>query len=206
MPSQAHTSERPDARRERGDRTRRSILESAAWLASTEGLEGLSIGGIAEHVGMSKSGLYAHFGSKEELQLATIEAAGQIYERAIVDPVMALPPGRDRILALCDGFLDFIASDVLPGGCFFISSFLDPATKRASIKAVLADAQREWLDLMTELVTEAQDLGEVGRDLPAAELAYELEMILAGADVHHVVFADRWYLDQARAAVRRRLG
>src|SRR5688500_7619204 len=121
---------RPDGRRIRGDRTRTAILEGAARLASVEGLEGLSIGRLAEHLGISKSGLYAHFRSKEELQLATIRTAEAIYERDVVGPAMDAPAGAARLLALSDAFFDYVRRGVFPGGCFFVANSLDPATAR----------------------------------------------------------------------------
>jgi AcrR family transcriptional regulator len=205
MTTETQPVPRPDGRRVRGDRSRRAILDSAARLASMEGLEGLSIGRLAEHVGMSKSGLYAHFRSKEELQLSTIAAADEIYAAAILEPALAMAPGRDRVLALCYGFLDFVASGELPGGCFFVASSLDPATKREPVRAALNQSMQQWLDLVTGEIDEAQKSGEVSRDLPAAELALELEAILVGVDVLYVMFADRSHLDQAKAAIRRRL-
>lgn len=105
----------PRRRRADGERSRRAILGAATRLASVEGLEGLSIGRLAEHTGMSKSGLYAHFGSKEELQLATIDEASDVFDREIIAPAMAEPAGRARLTALCDGFLDHLERRVFPG-------------------------------------------------------------------------------------------
>src|SRR5918995_7144146 len=100
------TATSPPSRRQtaRGERSRTAILETAARLATVEGLEGLSLGRLAEVLGMCKSGLYAHFGSKEELQLATIETAVAIYNREIVEPALAVRPGLERVLRLCDAF------------------------------------------------------------------------------------------------------
>lgn len=192
-----------DGRRERGDRTRRSILEAAAHLASSDGLEGLSIGRLAEHVGISKSGLYAHFRSKEQLQLETIRTAADIYMGQIVEPALAVAPGRARVLALCDNFFDFLASGDFPGGCFFMAAALDPARLRGPVREELADQQREWLELVEECVREAQELGEVRTDLTAREIAFDIESFLSGADINYVLLGDEWYLAQGRAAVRR---
>lgn len=192
-----------DGRRERGDRTRRSILEAAAQLASTEGLEGLSIGRLAEHVGISKSGLYAHFRSKEQLQLETIRTASEIYVREIVEPALAAPPGRGRLLTLCDNFFDYLARGVFPGGCFFIAAALDPARLRGAVRQLLVAEQREWLDLLEQCAHEAQELGEVRTDVTAREIAFDIEGILAGGNINYVLLGDGWYLEQGRAAVRR---
>src|SRR3954451_8243939 len=107
------------ARRKRvdGERSRRRILDSAARLATVEGLDRLSIGDLAAHVGISKSGLYAHFGSKEELQLATIDHAEAIFDEAVVAPAMAAKPGIAAVLALADAFLAHLEARIFPGGC-----------------------------------------------------------------------------------------
>ena len=192
-----------DGRRERGRRTRRSILEAAARLASTEGLEGLSIGRLAEHVGISKSGLYAHFRSKEQLQVETIRTASEIYVSEIIDPALGVAPGRARLLALCENFFDYLARGVFPGGCFFIAAALDPARLRGAVRQRLIDEQREWLELLEQCAGEAQDLGEVGVDVTAREMAFDLSSVFAGTNVNYVLLGDSWYLEQGRAAVRR---
>src|SRR4051812_1048654 len=103
----------------KGERTRRAILETASALASQHGLDSLSMGGLADATGMSKSGLFAHFGSKEELQLATVEYAADVFTREVIDPARAAPRGVARLWALCDGFLSYLEREVFPGGCFF---------------------------------------------------------------------------------------
>ena len=105
-----------------GDKSRAAILDAAAKLATTEGLNGLSIGRLAEHTGMSKSGLYAHFGSKEELQLATIDAASQIFVREVIEPVREENAGPARLEALGEMFLSYLEREVFPGGCFFAAA------------------------------------------------------------------------------------
>lgn len=197
------TSAAADGRRARGTRTRQSILEAAAQLATTAGLEGLSIGRLADHVGISKSGLYAHFRSKEELQLETIRTAGEIYTAQIVEPAMQQSPGCERLLALCDNFIDYLASGVFPGGCFFIGAALDPARLRNPVRRLLADGQREWLELLEDCARNAQDLGELRTDATPREIAFDVEGVLACANINYVLFDDAWYLEQGRAAARR---
>ena len=189
----------------RGERSRTAILETAARLATVEGLEGLSIGRLADALGMSKSGLYAHFGSKEDLQLATIETAVKIYNRKIVEPALAAPPGRRRLLRLCDGFFDFIGSGDFPGGCFFVYTSVDPANRREPIRSRLAGEQRAWLGLIEQLVGEAVASGELPDSTDAKRLAFELDAIMIGADANFVLLREPSFLDEGRAAVRRRL-
>src|SRR3954447_3594828 len=101
-----------------GVQSRQAILQAAAHLATTRGLEGLSIGELAQHIGMSKSGLYAHFKSKEELELATIETAAEIFERDVVKPAIESPGGLRRVWALSEAFFGHLQRRVFPGGCF----------------------------------------------------------------------------------------
>ena len=195
---------KPDGRRERGDRTRSSILDGAARLASVEGLEGLSIGGLADHLGISKSGLYAHFRSKEELQLATILTAEAIYERDVVGPAMKMPEGAPRLLAFCDAFFDYVRKGVFPGGCFFVANSLDPATaRRGRVKELLARIQRDTLDGIAEWVREAQDRDGVAPGRDARHVAFEIDSLMTGADRNFVLFNDPAFLEDGRRAVRR---
>src|SRR5271170_1309015 len=105
-----------------GARTRTAILQTAADLASVEGLDGLSIGRLASELAMSKSGLFAHFGSKEDLQLAAIEEARQRYVQEVITPALAAGSGITRLYALCEAFLSYIERGVFPGGCFFAAA------------------------------------------------------------------------------------
>jgi AcrR family transcriptional regulator len=194
------------SRTTRGKRSRTAILDSAARLATVEGLEGLSLGRLADVLGMSKSGLYAHFGSKEELQLATIETAVEIYNREIVEPALAIPAGLGRVLGLCDAFFDFVGSGDFPGGCFFVYTSVDPATRREPIRRRLADEQRAWLALIEELILEAVAGGQLPDSTDAKRLAFELDAIMIGADANFVLLGEPSFLDEGRAAVRRRLG
>src|SRR5215471_10242945 len=122
MPRTATTTGRkPTERRTRsdGERSRAAILDEAAKLATVEGIGGLSLGRLADEVGMSKSGLFAHFGSKEELQLATIGAASAIFDELVIEPAADRPAGVPRLRAYIDGFLTHVEEGVFPGGCFF---------------------------------------------------------------------------------------
>jgi len=189
----------------RGKRSRTAILEAAARLATVEGLEGLSLGRLAEVLRMSKSGLYAHFGSKEELQLATIETAVEIYNREIVEPALAVPPGRERVLRLCDAFFDFVGSGDFPGGCFFVYTSVDPANRREPVRKRLADEQWAWLAFIEQLVDEAVALGQLPDSTDAKRMAFELDAVMIGADANFVLLGDASFLDEGRTAVRRRL-
>ena len=121
MLDQGSESDRPTGARKLradGERTRRTILKTAADLVSVEGLGNLTIGRLARHVGMSKSGLFAHFGSKEELQLAVVDEARRIYQRAVRKTLFEAPPGLVRLAAMCEGYLVYLEDRLFPGICF----------------------------------------------------------------------------------------
>jgi AcrR family transcriptional regulator len=191
-----------DGRRARGDRARQSILETAATLASVEGLEGLSLGRLADQLGISKSGLYAHFGSKEELQLATIRTAAEMYGRDVMAQAVEAEPGTGQIIAFADVFLDYVRHGPFPGGCFFIASFLDPANLRGPVREALAEVQRGLIDFIAGNVSVAQESGDLPIDLEPEEVAFEIDAILVGADVNYVLFDDPSRLDRGKEAVR----
>src|SRR5437762_100069 len=111
-------------RRADGARTREAIVGEAVSLATLDGLEGLSIGNLAHALDMSKSGIYAHFGSKQDLQLATVDEAGRIFHAEVIDPALAAAPGIGQLVAICDGFFDHLVRRTFPGGCFFASAAL----------------------------------------------------------------------------------
>lgn len=197
---------RIDLRRERGDRTRRAILESAARLSSVEGLEGLSIGRLAEHLGISKSGLYAHFRSKEKLQLATVRTAEAMYDAALVQPALAEPPGLARILRFADLHMDYVREGPFPGGCFFIAAALDPARQRDPVKEELANVQVQLLGFFAAEIATAQTSGEMAEGADPRELAFAVDAILVGADLNFLLFDDPSYLELAKRAIRTLLG
>lgn len=194
----------PRRRRSDGERSRRSILESAAALATLDGLEGLSIGRLAERTGMSKSGLYAHFGSKQELQLATVEVANEIFQAEVVDPALAAPPGRERLVALCDSYFSHLQREVFPGGCFFAAAAADFDTRPGPVREAIAAAYTGLDELIQELAAEARSRGEIA-DTDLAQLAFELAGFLLAANSAYVLFRDTGALERGRRAVRARL-
>src|SRR5215831_4534176 len=113
-----------------GERARAAILRAAASLATVDGLEGLSIGNLAAAIGMSKSGLYAHFGTKQELQLATVDEAERILTEEVVQPALAAPPGLGQLAAVCEAYFSYVERRVFPGGCFFVATALEMGTTR----------------------------------------------------------------------------
>ena len=191
-------------RRSDGERSRRTILLTAAKLATVEGLDGLSIARLAEASGISKGGLYAHFGSKEELQLATIATAGAIFDDEVVAKGMAAPPGRARVIALADAFLDHLRSGVFPGGCFFASAAAEFDTRPGRVMQEIADFVRGWSDLIGQAVAEARDQGELPPDADVEQLTFEIGAMLIGANSSYLLEGGG-VLDRARRGIERLL-
>jgi AcrR family transcriptional regulator len=189
-----------------GERTRGAILRAAASLATIEGLEGLSIGHLADAIGMSKSGLYAHFGSKQELQLATVEEAERILQAEVIAPALAARPGLAQLAAACEAYFGYVQRRVFPGGCFFAATALEMGTRPGPVKDRVAAIQSDFTALLRSFAATAQEQHE----LPAREdpdrLAFELHAILLGADTKFVLNDDPAVLDLARQVVRQRLG
>jgi AcrR family transcriptional regulator len=190
----------------KGERTRAAILDEATRLATLEGLEGLSIGGLAVATGMSKSGLYAHFGSKRELQLATIEAARETFTAEVLQPALSAPKGIERLLAACDAFLSHVERRVFPGGCFFAAAAAEVGTRPGPVRDSVAAQQRDWLALLERLAREADELGELDPGADPGQLAFELNALLVAANTSFILQGDPKVFDRARAAVRERVG
>jgi len=205
MSSTAHDDVRTRKPREDGLRSRRTILDAAARLATVEGLDGLSIGRLAEHIGMSKSGLYAHFGSKEELQLATVETASEIFVSQVVAPTETIESPLARLEALCAAFIDHLERRVFPGGCFFASAAAEFDTHPGPVKEQVAARSREWLEMLEELVVQAQRDRLIHKREDPAQLAFELDAFLLMGNTAFLLHNDPATLDRARAAVRDRL-
>jgi AcrR family transcriptional regulator len=189
-----------------GERTRASILRAAVSLATVEGLEGLSIGHLAAAIGMSKSGLYAHFGSKQELQLATVEEAERIFDGKVVQPALAARPGRAQLAAACEAYFSYLQRRVFPGGCFFAVTALEMGTRPGPVRDRVAAIQSGFTALLRSFAATALEQHE----LPASEdpdrLAFELHAILLAADTKFVLLDDPAVLDLARQVVHQRLG
>ena len=190
-----------------GERSRRRILGQAASLATVEGLEGLSIGRLAEATGMPKSSVYVLFGSKEQLQLATIDAAGTSFLAEVVTPALRTgKPGRERLETLCEGFLGYVQRRVFPGGCFFVATAAELGARPGRVHDLVATYQREWRDLLEQTAREAAQAGELADGTDPAQLAFELDGFLVMANVQFVLTGQREATRRARRAIERRLG
>ena len=166
-----------DGRVARGDRTRAAVLHRAVALATEAGLDGLSLGQLAEALGVSKSGLFAHWRSKEELQLATIDYARQQWVERVVTPALAAPRGVRRLWALHQSRMDFYAADILPGGCFFANTQFEFNARPGPIRDRLAEGFTDWMALLERLAAEAVEQGELVPTADPRQLAYEIESL-----------------------------
>jgi len=198
-----------DGRVARGARTRTAVLDAAVTLATTHGLDGLSLGQLAEHLGVSKSGLFAHWRSKEEPQLATIEHAREQWITQVIQPALRSPRGIRRLFALHESRLRFYADGALPGGCFFANAQFEFNARPGTVRERLAAAHTEWLDLLERLATEAVGVGDLHRGADPRQLSYEVEAIgmavvvrsrlLPDSNPDKYVRARRAVLDRLRA-------
>jgi AcrR family transcriptional regulator len=185
-----------------GVESRRAILHAAANLATTRGLEGLSIGELAQHIGMSKSGLYAHFKSKEELELATIETAAEIFERDVLGPASASPGGLARVLALTEAFFRHLERRVFPGGCFFATVAAQLASRPGRARDRVMEVQQRWLAQFAEALGQAVEAGELPPGADVDQLVFELTAMMVRANFAWIVTEDTRVLEQARLGIR----
>jgi AcrR family transcriptional regulator len=194
-----------DGRRVRGDRTRRAILAKAVDIASAEGLEGLSIGRLATELGVSKSGLFAHFGSKQELQLETIDAASEIFEEVVWLPVAETEPGLLRLVALMDSWLEYFRKGVFSGGCFFSNAHHEYDSRTGPVHDRIADQKRRWMDAIAAHIRSAQKRGQLRKDVEPEQLAFELDAAGVLANSLWQLNRDARAFERAATATRGRL-
>ncbi|WP_336205048.1 TetR/AcrR family transcriptional regulator [Nonomuraea sp. LPB2021202275-12-8] len=181
---------RRDGRLLRGERSREAILGQAVSLASVHGLGGLSLGRLAEAAGVSKSGFFAHWRDKEQLQLDAVEWARLQWIEHIVQPALQAPAGVRRVLALHEARLRFYADEVLPGGCFFFVAQVEFDDRPGPVRDRIAKALAGWVGFIEQVVEEAVALGELSADTDPGQLAYEIDA-LGEAAVTHARLLDR---------------
>jgi AcrR family transcriptional regulator len=165
----------------KGQRTREGILRAAVDLASIEGLEGLTIGRLADELKMSKSGLFAHFGSKEDLQLATVEMARNVFVDHVIRPALPEPAGMPRLWAFCDLWLAHVEDRVFPGGCFFTAASFEFDSRPGKVRNAIVSAMQTWLDMLTRAVEEAKKAKHIKRSVNAGQFACEIYSMAMGA-------------------------
>jgi len=164
-----------DGRLARGERTRTAVLDAAVALATAHGLDGLSLGQLAEHLGVSKSGLFAHWRSKEDLQLATVERAREQWVQWVIAPALRAPRGVRRLWTLHEKKIEFYSSGILPGGCFFATAGFEYNVRSGPVHDRLIFVLDEWLRLIERLATEAVQAGELDPATDPVQLAFEID-------------------------------
>ncbi len=189
----------------KGERTRQSILDRAVDIASLDGLQGLTIGRLAEELGMSKSGLFAHFGSKEDLQIATIEAASQRYINEIFTEALRQPRGYPRLVAICDSWLSYIRRSVFPGGCFFAAASFEFDSRPGPVRDRIRKMMDDWMHALERSIRMAKDEGHLKEDVDPSQLAFELNALFFGANFAFYLRDDQQAIERAERAVLTRL-
>jgi AcrR family transcriptional regulator len=189
-----------------GQRTREAIVRAAVSLAAVDGLEGLSIGNLAAALEMSKSGVYAHFDSKQDLQLSTVQEAERIFDAEVIGPALAAPPGLAQLVALCDAYFDHLLRRTFPGGCFFAGAALEMGTRPGPVKERVAAFQGRLTALVRQLVVAAIERSELPSDENADALTLELNGLILAANTSFVLRQDESAVTLARQIARRRLG
>jgi AcrR family transcriptional regulator len=189
----------------KGERTKHAILDRAAALATQEGLAFLSIGRLADATDMSKSGLFAHFGSKEELKLATVDHAAAMFVAEVIAPAREAPRGVARVWALCDRMIDYSERQVFPGGCFFACTSSEFNNKPGPVRDRIEEMLRSWLSYLEHAVEQAQEAGELETTIGARELAFQLDAFAQSSNAYFQLFRNPRVFEDARRATRDRL-
>jgi AcrR family transcriptional regulator len=187
----------------KGASTREAVLSHALGLASEVGLDGVTIGTLAERAGMSKSGLFAHFESKEALQIAVLDEAANRFVEKVVSPALRQKRGEPRLRALLDNWLRWSNADFMPGGCVFVASIADLDDRPGPVRDRLAATQRDWLGTLATAIRIAIEEGHFRADLDADQMAQELLTLAYGGVLLGRLLRDHAVETRLRAAVDR---
>jgi AcrR family transcriptional regulator len=178
----------------KGEETRTAILERAVDIASAEGLEGLTIGRLAAELRMSKSGLFAHFGAKQELQLAAVAAAAERFRRAVIEPALSAPEGAPRLRAMGERYLEH--QELYSGGCFWVATSVEYDDRPGPVRDAIAAMLDAWIGELTRQARVA-GIGDPER------FAFEIYAVTVGANTRYRLSGDRRVFDYARESLRR---
>jgi AcrR family transcriptional regulator len=174
---------KPGSVQTKGERTRAAILDQALRLVSKAGLDGLTIGTLADATGMSKSGLFAHFGSRDELLLAVLAHGQAQFGEVVFQPAMAKPRGLPRLRAMFVNWLNWTESAELPGGCPMIGGASEFDDKPGPVRDMLAGGQRTWIETLKRAVRQAVDERQLVANTDPEQIAFEMFGI--ALVVHH---------------------
>lgn len=183
--------------------TRASIVERAVELSSTDGLEGLTIGRLAGELDMSKSGVIGHFGSKEALQLAALEAAVDRFTRDVWEPVADRPAGLPRLEAIVDRWLDHLGAPAFPGGCYLTAAACEFDGREGPVRDAIDRALRRWLRVLEGDAKAAVEAGDLPPGTDPAQVAFELNALASGANQELQLRRDPQAMERAHRAMRR---
>ena len=198
-------SESVDGRLARGLRTKSAILARAADMASADGLEGLSIGRLAQDCGTSKSNIAAHFGSKVQLQIAAIEHAADVLATHVVTPTLAEQEGLPRLQAFYRHWMDYSRRRVFSGGCFFAAVTAEYDARAGVIRDILRERLSDWMSLQQNFIRDAQATGEIRLDVDPVQLAFELDAFALAANSQAVLHDDDTAYVRAATAIASRI-
>lgn len=180
----------PDGRRARGDRTRRTAARAAAAIATTHGLDSITVGSLAQATGLSKSGILTVFGTREAIQIAAVAEARQIYIDTVITPAWDRQPGQPRLRALLDCWVAYQRAHVFPGGCFIVASTAEYGRRAGPVADAVRALKREWLDLLESELTAA------GATDPPRD-AFCIDAYLCAANTRRELFGADAELDRA---------
>jgi AcrR family transcriptional regulator len=186
--------------------TRAGILAKGVRLASTEGLEGLTIGRLAAALEMSKSGVLGHFGSKEELQLAVVDTAADIFAREVADRARGTQPGLPKLLAMCKAWVSYLERRVFPGGCFFTAAATEFDDRPGRVRDTIAGLTSVWNRDLYRQTRAAVESGDLPADTDADQLVFEIEGVILALNNALQLHRDPTAPSRARRALSRLLG
>jgi AcrR family transcriptional regulator len=186
-------------------RTRQEILAVGADIASAEGLEGLSIGWLASELTMSKTGIFAHFGSKEELQVAVVNRAKEVFLEQVVKPALREPRGLQRLNAMLVNWLNYVERGVFRGGCFFAAASLEFDSRPGRVRNEVATLTRAWMDALRKEIAHAKAEEEVRPGVVPAQLAFEVHAYVQEANWAYKLFGDKTAFSRARRGIGDRI-
>ncbi|MFD7263607.1 TetR/AcrR family transcriptional regulator [Streptomyces sp. NPDC059874] len=197
-----------DGRVERGNQTRRTVLDRTMSIASVDGLEGLSLGKIATDLGLSKSGVFALFGSKEDLQLATVRAAVDVFVEHVVRPVHADPAGVAKVWRVCELWLEYSGRRIFPGGCFFYSVSAEFDARPGPVRDEVAKVRSDWTRYLERVLDEARLVGGFREGFDPADVpqvAFEMMALMELGNAHSVLHEDPVAYERAGRGILDRL-
>ena len=187
----------------KGEETKDRILQHALAIASEVGFEGLSIGDLAKAVDMSKSGLFAHFDSKEDLQLQALAAAKRSVLDSVITPALREPRGEPRIRSLFERWLTWEEGRVTPGGCPFVTASWEYDDRPGPVRDAVVAVQQDWVEMVATAARIAVDEGHFGDDLDTRQFAFDLYAIFLSFHLYHRLLREPAARDLARAAFER---